>query len=53
MNFLINMNKTNIEVKSKLKLIDEKLYFEDVCDDENVNLSVNENDLSKLFLNIY
>jgi hypothetical protein len=47
------MNKTNIEVKSKLKLIDEKLYFEDVCDDENVNLSVNENDLSKLFLNIY
>ena len=53
MNFLINMNKTNIEVKSKLKLIKEKLYFEDVCDDENVNLSVNENDLSKLFLNIY
>ena len=53
MNFLINMNKTNIEVKSKLKLIKEKLYFEDICDDENVNLSINENDLSKLFLNIY
>ena len=53
MNFLINMNKTNIEVKSKLKLINEKLYFEDVCDDENVNLSVNEDDVAKLFVNIY
>ena len=53
MNFLINMNKTNIEVKSKLKLINEKLYFEDVCDDEDINLSFKEEDLAKLFLNIY
>ena len=53
MNFLINMNKTNIEVKSKLKLINEKLYFEDACDDEDINLSFKEEDLAKLFLNIY
>ena len=53
MNFLINMNKTNLEVKSKLKLINEKLYFEDVCDDEDINLSFKEEDLAKLFLNIY
>ena len=53
MNFLINMNKTNFEVKSKLKLINEKLYFEDVCDDEDINLSFKEEDLAKLFLNIY
>ena len=52
MNFLINMNKTNIEVKSKLKLIDEKLYFEDVCDDEEVNLNFSEEDVGKIFLNI-
>jgi len=53
MNFLINMNKTNIEVKSKLKLINERLYFEDVCDDENINLNFTEKDLGKIFLNIY
>lgn len=53
MNFLINMNKTNIEVKSKLKLIDEKLYFEDVCDDEEVNLNFSEEDVGKIFLNIH
>ena len=53
MNFLINMNKINIDVKSKLKLIEEKLYFEDVCDDENVNLNFTENDVGKIFLNIY
>ena len=53
MNFLINMNKTNLEVKSKLKLINEKLYSEDVCDDEDINLSFKEEDLAKLFLNIY
>ena len=53
MNFLINMNKTNIEVKSKLKLINERLYFEDVCDDENININFTEKDLGKIFLNIY
>ena len=53
MNFLINMNKTNIEVKSKLKLINERLYFEDVCDDENININFTEKDLEKIFLNIY
>ena len=53
MNFLINMNKTNIEVKSKLKLIDEKLYFEDVCDDEEVNLNFSEEDVGKIFLKIH
>ena len=53
MNFLINMNKTNIEVKSKLKLIHEKLYFEDICDDENINLHFDEKDLEKIFLNIH
>ena len=53
MNFLINMNKINIDVKSKLKLIDEKLYFEDICDDENVNLNFTEKDVEKIFLKIY
>ena len=53
MNFLINMNKTNIDVKSKLRLINEKLYFEDICDDENINLNFTEKDLEKIFLKIY
>ena len=53
MNFLINMNMTNIDVKSKLKLINEKLYFEDICDDENINLNFKQSDLDKIFLNIY
>jgi hypothetical protein len=28
------MNKTNIEVQSKLKLIHDKLYFEDIYEEE-------------------
>ena len=50
-NFLINMNKTNIEIKSKLKLIKKKLYFEDTIDDENIALK--EDDLKHLFLNLF
>ena len=51
MNFLINMNKTNIEIKSKLKLIKKKLYFEDSIDDEKIVLK--EDDLKHLFLNMF
>ena len=51
LNFLINMNKANIEVQSKLKLIHDKLYFEDACDGEK--LSVVEKDLEKFFVNLY
>ena len=51
MNFLINMNKTNIEVQSKLKLINNKLYFEDICEGEKVNIT--EKDLEKFFVNLY
>ena len=51
MNFLINMNKTNIDVQSKLKLIHNKLYFEDICEGEKVNLV--EKDLEKFFVNLY
>jgi hypothetical protein len=51
MNFLINMNKTNIEVQSKLKLINNKLYFEDICEGENINLT--QKDIDKFFVNLY
>ena len=50
-NFLINMNKMNIEVQSKLKLINNKLYFEDLCEEEKVNLT--DKDLEKFFINLY
>ena len=50
MNFLINMNKTNIEIKSKLKLIKKQLYFEDTIEDENIILK--EEDLKYFFLNL-
>ena len=50
-NFLINMNKMNIEVQSKLKLINDKLYFEDICEEEKVNLT--DKDLEKFFINLY
>ena len=50
MNFLINMNKTNIEIKSKLKLIKNKLYFEDTIEDEKITLK--EEDLNNFFLNL-
>ena len=53
MNFLMKMNQTNIDVKAKLKLINEKLYFEDICDDEDYNLSFAQEDVNKIFLNIY
>ena len=53
MNFLMNMNQTNIDVKAKLKVINEKLYFEDICDDEDYNLSFVQEDMNKIFLNIY
>ena len=51
LNFLINMNKTNIEVQSRLKLIHNKLYFEDICEGEKVNIT--EKDLEKFFVNLY
>ena len=51
MNFLLNMNKTNIEIKSKLKLIKNKLYFEDVIEDEKITLK--EEDLNNFFLNLF
>ena len=51
MNFLINMNKTNIEVQSKLKLINNKLYFEDICEGENIDLT--QKDIEKFFINLY
>ena len=51
MNFLINMNKTNIEVQSKLKLIHDKLYFEDIYEEENSYLT--EKDIEKFFVNLY
>ena len=50
MNFLINMNKKNIDIKSKLKLIKQKLYFEDTIEDEKIML--NEEDLDHFFLNL-
>ena len=50
MNFLINMNKTNIDIKSKLKLIKKKLYFEDTIEDEKITLK--EEDLNNFFLNL-
>ena len=50
-NFLINMNKTNIEVQSKLKLIHDKLYFEDICEEEKVHLT--DKDIEKFFINLY
>ena len=51
LNFLINMNKTNIDVKSRLKLIQNKLYFEDIC--EGVKVSITEKELEKFFVNLY
>ena len=50
MNFLINMNKINIDIKSKLKLIKKNLYFEDTIEDEKITL--NEENLSNFFLNL-
>ena len=50
MNFLINMNKTNIEIKSKLKLIKQQLYFEDTIEDEKITLK--EDNLNNFFLNL-
>jgi hypothetical protein len=50
MNFLINMNKTNIEIKSKLKLIKNKLYFIDTTEDEKI--IINEEKLKHFFLNL-
>ena len=50
--FLINLNKINIEVQSRLKLINNKLYFEDICEGEKVKLT--EKDLEKkFFVNLY
>ena len=50
MNFLINMNKTNIDIKSKLKLIKQQLYFEDTIEDEKITLK--EDNLNHFFLNL-
>ena len=52
MNFLLNMNKTNIEVRSKLKLIHNKLYFEDICEEEE-KANLTEKDLGKFFVNLF
>ena len=49
--FLINMNKTNIEINSKLKLIKNKLYFMDVV--ENEQLLIDEESLEHFFLNLF
>ena len=51
-NFLINMNKTNIEVQSHLKLINNKLYFEDICEGEISKLTEKEIE-KKFFVNLY
>ena len=51
LNFLINMNKTNIDVQSRLKLIHNKLYFEDICEGEKVDIT--EKDVEKFFVNLY
>ena len=51
LNFLINMNKTNIDVQSRLKLIHNKLYFEDICEGEKVHIT--EKDVEKFFVNLY
>ena len=50
LNFLINMNKINIDIKSKLKLIKKKLYFEDTIEDEKITLK--EENLNDFFLNL-
>ena len=50
MSFLINMNKINIDIKSKLKLIKKNLYFEDTIEDEKIILK--EENLSNFFLNL-
>ena len=50
-NFLINMNKTNIEIYSKLKLIKNKLYFMDVVEDEQI--LIEEKSLENFFLNLF
>ena len=44
------MNQTNIDIKSKLKLIRQKLYFEDIVEDEKIALT--EDDLNNFFLNL-
>ena len=51
MNFLINMNKTEIEIESKLKLIKNKLYFMDII--ENEQILINEQNLKNFFLNLF
>ena len=50
-NFLIDMNKTNIEINSKLKLIKNKLYFMDTI--ENEQILIEEESLKNFFLNLF
>ena len=50
-NFLINMNKTNIEINSKLKLIKNKLYFMDIIEDDQI--IIEEKSLENFFLNLF
>ena len=49
--FLINMNKTNIEINAKLKLIKNKLYFMDIIDDKKS--LIDEKSFENLFLNLF
>ena len=48
MNFLMEMQKTKIEVKSRLKYIKNKIYFEDVCESQKLS----DADLEKFFVNV-
>ena len=51
MNFMIDMNKTNIEVKSILKLIKNKLYFEDIMQ-EDQEINIKNEELQKFYVNL-
>ena len=49
--FLVNMNQTNIDIKSKLKYIKNKLYFMDIIDD--YKSLIDENNFENLFVNLF
>jgi hypothetical protein len=45
------MNQTNIDIKSKLKYIKNKLYFMDIIDD--YKSLIDENNFENLFVNLF
>ena len=48
MNFLMEMQKTKIDVKSRLKYINNKIYFEDVCESQKLS----DSDLEQFFVSL-